>query len=245
MIRISHSQELYGDRYLHSMNASDIHWGCSNKPSSKWQRTKLLKYPTTPAAEKIFGSRTRKNMTLTLRHHIQTTHRAGKKQKDRTGQSLLVFCYDRKELKTAPRKKTQMESSDGCGRGESKSNATFEIQYKAKPECFACGVPLIKQHLIEGLPLTHEMKEMLRSATESNNRTLQCQSCGELCYAARRRCPVPPNDGCGICSKCGGAHILKRPKYIISYWQYVKIIQDCGPEIWSCPEHGTKPIDQK
>lgn len=109
--------------------------------------------------------------------------------------------------------------------------------------CKSCSLPLIKQNLINGLPLSPVEREQYNLALKSNTHTLECKDCASLCYHSLRSKDSPPKSGHGLCKKCGGVNSNIKPKALLNLSDAGRIIQECAGEIWSCPVHGTKPID--
>jgi hypothetical protein len=105
--------------------------------------------------------------------------------------------------------------------------------------CKECGLDLVHQLIDkEGLPLSGEELSNYIEYIYSYDRTLECNSCGELCYHTKEL-RTPPETGNGLCNDCGGENSKKRPSHI----KDIKALQvrrrAC---IWSCPVHGTVPV---
>jgi hypothetical protein len=85
------------------------------------------------------------------------------------------------------------------------------------------------------LPLSAVEREQYNLALKSNAHTLECKDCASLCYHILRSKDPPPKSGHGLCKKCGGTNSNIKPKALLK-------LSDAG-EIWSCPVHETKHID--
>lgn len=110
--------------------------------------------------------------------------------------------------------------------------------------CSQCNLPLIKQNLVNKLPLSAEQRKELEEASLNYRRILECQECGVLCYHKNSQ-NEPPKNGIGKCKKCGGSHQTTKPKGMRNVDFYSSIINKFGPKIWSCPDHGTVPYDSE
>ena len=51
-----------------------------------------------------------------------------------------------------------------------------------------------------------------RRAHLEDRHTLECRSCGQLCYHDRRLKTAPPTDGYGLCKSCGGRNPMTKPR---------------------------------
>ena len=51
-----------------------------------------------------------------------------------------------------------------------------------------------------------------RRAHLEDRYTLECRSCGKLCYHDRRLRAPPPADGYGLCKSCGGSNSTTKPR---------------------------------
>ena len=105
--------------------------------------------------------------------------------------------------------------------------------------CKICELKLIKQYVNfanNGDILTEEETDGLKRYNESFSKTLKCTGCGALCYKRIN----PPESGWGLCKRCGGTHLIRRPKDIEDF----TLLEKYGPyrfsKIWSCPVHGCK-----
>lgn len=107
--------------------------------------------------------------------------------------------------------------------------------------CFDCGKPLIKQHLHHDKPLTNQQRKDLHLAMRSYAHTLECKECGDLCYVSVR--DIPPKSGIGHCRNCAGQNTRKRPQSLLKLEEAARISNLYQAVIWSCPDHGTLPLN--
>lgn len=110
--------------------------------------------------------------------------------------------------------------------------------------CSQCNLVLVKQNLVNGLPLSAEQKKELEEANLYYSRILQCEECGSICYHNARSKVEPPKNGTGKCKKCGGIHQTTKPKGLKHAGYYALVSQKFGPKIWSCPIHGSLPHEE-
>ena len=99
-------------------------------------------------------------------------------------------------------------------------------------KCSKCGKILIKQRIKDGKPLNDVEKQIYERHKYEYSRTLQCESCGNLCYHNEID---PPESGMGLCRNCEGNHSISKPRDFNSnqldhYLRYSLI--------WSCPDCG-------
>ena len=96
--------------------------------------------------------------------------------------------------------------------------------------CKLCNIPLVKQPIRNGKPLTQTEKDIKERYERAYNSSLECQVCGNPCYSR-----TITKMHIGICKRCGGNDLIHRPKDIEDFNQLEHI--DCCM-IWSCPIHG-------
>lgn len=110
--------------------------------------------------------------------------------------------------------------------------------------CKACGLSLIKQPIKKDGSVLTAIEHMEYDYWERvDSHTLECETCGNICYHSIRRSILPPENGSGKCKRCGGNDLVIRPKWMgsINAWELSRYRQKYI-RIWSCPIHGIKPI---
>lgn len=101
--------------------------------------------------------------------------------------------------------------------------------------CCECDLPLVKQPIKQNKPLTSEELIEYEKHILARNQTLECRGCGIRCY--RRK--IIDCTGYGLCKKCGGTDIIRRPANIPNIDTPIQY-----PLLWACPVHGVISMRQ-
>ena len=103
--------------------------------------------------------------------------------------------------------------------------------------CSICGKELQKQMVDkDGSILSQEKIDGIKRYKEADNKTLDCKGCNKLCYRKENS-----DGGFGLCKKCGGTDLTRRPKNIENIFSIDEYRPSKYPMIMSCPEHGVIP----